>query len=61
LPRIFDPFFTTKDKPECLGLGLTITRGIVEAHEGSVEVKTRLGEGTTFVVVLPGSDTGEQR
>jgi C4-dicarboxylate-specific signal transduction histidine kinase len=61
LPRIFDPFFTTKDRPECLGLGLTIARSIVEAHGGSIEVKTRPGEGTTIMVVLPGSNTGEQR
>jgi C4-dicarboxylate-specific signal transduction histidine kinase len=61
LPRIFDPFFTTKDKPECLGLGLTIARSIMEAHGGSIEVKTRLGEGTTIMVTLPGGNAGEQR
>lgn len=51
LDRIFDPFFTSK--PQGSGLGLAIVRKIVEAHEGSIDVATRPGEGTCFRVMLP--------
>jgi len=51
LSRIFDPFFTTK--PSGTGLGLAISYGIIENHGGKIEVKSREGEGTTFVVMLP--------
>ncbi|HEY0255048.1 MAG TPA: ATP-binding protein, partial [Kofleriaceae bacterium] len=53
LPRIWDPFFTTKDVGEGTGLGLSIVHELVERHGGSIEVDTKLGEGTTFVVKLP--------
>ncbi|MFH0774846.1 MAG: ATP-binding protein [bacterium] len=52
LQRIFDPFFTTKGKGT--GLGLAICQRIVEAHQGKIEVASKIGEGTTFVVKLPG-------
>jgi signal transduction histidine kinase len=51
LPRIFTPFFTTKEKGT--GLGMAISRKIVEAHEGSIDVASEPGRGTEFLVTLP--------
>lgn len=51
LSRIFDPYFTTK--PEGSGLGLMIVHRSIKEHDGSVEVKSRPGEGTSFVIRLP--------
>jgi two-component system NtrC family sensor kinase len=53
LDRIFDPFFTTKDDGKGVGLGLAVVYGIVEAHGGKIDVRTREGQGTTFEVTLP--------
>ena len=49
--RIFDPFFSTKG--EGTGLGLGITRQIIEAHGGSIAVEPREGGGTSFRLLLP--------
>ena len=49
--KIFTPLFTTK--AQGMGFGLSICKRIVEAHGGSINVKTELGKGTTFTVSLP--------
>jgi len=53
LTRIFDPFYTTKQVGRGTGLGLSVTYGIVEKHGGHIEVKSRVGAGATFTVMLP--------
>jgi two-component system NtrC family sensor kinase len=53
LPKILDPFFTTKEQGRGTGLGLSVSYGIIERHRGKLEVKSRVGKGTTFTVKLP--------
>ncbi|MBI4640349.1 MAG: PAS domain S-box protein [Candidatus Tectomicrobia bacterium] len=60
LPHIFEPFFTTKEAGKGTGLGLAICQRIVQEHEGSIEVQSRMGKGTTFTIRLPLSIGGEE-
>jgi PAS domain S-box-containing protein len=53
LEHIFEPFFTTKPVGKGTGLGLSIVYGIVQSHQGTIDVKSVVGRGTTFRVTLP--------
>jgi two-component system NtrC family sensor kinase len=53
LPRIFEPFLTTKETGRGVGLGLAISHSILERHNGTIEVQSEAGKGTTFTVTLP--------
>jgi two-component system NtrC family sensor kinase len=55
--KLFSPFFTTKEKGT--GLGLAISYGIIERHQGKIDVETDLGKGSTFVITLPVSVSDE--
>lgn len=53
IPHIFQPFFSAKQKASGIGLGLAIVHGIVQSHQGRVDVESEPGKGTTISVVLP--------
>ena len=53
LDKLFEPLFTTKSKG--IGLGLTVSKTLVEANNGRISIKSEVGKGTEFVVCLPKS------
>jgi PAS domain S-box-containing protein len=57
LPRIFDPFFTTKPVGVGTGLGLSICHSLITAMGGAIEVASKVGVGTRFLIVLPAAGT----
>jgi two-component system NtrC family sensor kinase len=53
LKRIFDPFFTTKEAGKGTGLGLWVSYSIMEKMDGTISVKSQVGQGATFTVEIP--------
>ena len=53
LPKIFDPFFTTMPVGQGTGLGLSISYSIMQQHEGTIDVQSQVGQGTTVTLRLP--------
>lgn len=53
MPKIFTPFYTSKEATKGTGLGLSVSLGIAESHNGTIEVASTAGQGSTFSLVLP--------
>lgn len=53
LLRVFDPFFTTKSKEGSAGLGLSVTKGIIEGHKGTINIESKENVGTNVIIRLP--------
>jgi signal transduction histidine kinase len=53
MSKLFTPFFSTKPEVKGVGLGLAVVYGIVQRHKGKIEVRSKVGEGSTFTVTLP--------
>lgn len=53
LGHIFQPLFTTKEEGKGTGLGLSVSRDIIDCHRGIMDVESKVGEGTTFIIRLP--------
>ena len=58
IEKVFEPFFTTKEFGQGTGLGLTVIKGIIEEHQGSIAVESEEGKGTTFTILLPMASSG---
>jgi len=53
IPHVFEPFFSTKQNTSGIGLGLAIVHGIVQSHQGKIDVRSKPGEGTTISITFP--------
>ena len=60
LTKIFEPFFSTKPVGKGTGLGLSLCFGIVEAHGGRIDIKSKVGEGPEVFVILPAKESGKE-
>ena len=60
LPHIFEPFYSTKVDGKGVGLGLSMTYGIIREHNGAIEVSSKPGKGTVFKIKLPKSSSDEK-
>jgi len=61
LCKVFDPFFTTKDVGKGTGLGLSLCYGLVKEHGGTIRIRSKFGEGATFIIEFPiAADTDHQ-
>jgi signal transduction histidine kinase len=52
MKKVFDPFFTTKGPREGTGLGLSVSRNIINMHKGLIDVKSQVGKGTRMMIAL---------
>jgi two-component system NtrC family sensor kinase len=59
IDKIFDAFFTTKDSIKDVGLGLSVCYGFIKDHGGDIKVKSKVGSGTTFTIILPTYSSNE--
>jgi signal transduction histidine kinase len=53
LAKVFEPFFTTKKEGRGTGLGLWVSYGIIKSFQGDIKIKSKINEGTTFIIKLP--------
>ncbi|NMS25121.1 sensor histidine kinase, partial [Vibrio parahaemolyticus] len=56
MSKMFEPFFTTKEVGKGTGLGLAVCYGIITDHSGRLSVRSTVGKGTTFTILLPITD-----